>query len=639
MSGEGILFQAFVYLTAAVVAVPVAKRLGLGSVLGYLIAGVLIGPHVLGLVGEERTDVMHFAEFGVVMMLFLVGLELKPSLLWRMRGPILGLGGSQVAVTTALVAGAALVLGLSGREALAVGLVLSVSSTAIVVQTLNEKGLLGTQAGRSSFAVLLFQDIAVIPMLAVMPLLGVASTVGGGDGHDAAHGDGHGGTAWVDTLDGPVRALVVLGGVALVVVIGRFLVRPLFRGIAASKLREIFTAAALLLVIAIALLMQAVGLSPALGTFLAGVVLAESEFRHELEADIEPFKGLLLGLFFLAVGASIDFGLLAAEPASLLGLVAGYLALKFVILVALGRAFRLPGSQTLRFSFLLTQGGEFAFVLVSFALQSNVFDEDLGGRLIAVVALTMVLTPLLILFDERVVQPRFASGFEGAEREHEVPDEEHPVVIAGVGRFGVTVMRLLKANGFGAVVLDQDPAQIALVERFGHKAFYGDASRLDLLHAAGIERAKAFVLAVDNPEAATEIAGRVRKHFPHVPVLARARSMQHAYELMQLGCHVVERETFAGALELGAQALRTLGFRGHQAARAARRFRHYEFESMGELVSVYGDDEAYTQLARRRSDELMRVLERDRASGAGGADPGWDSDALRGVTDPSAPGR
>lgn len=617
-------FQAFVFLTAAVVAVPIAKRLGLGSVLGYLIAGVAIGPHVLELVGEERSDIMHFAEFGVVMMLFLIGLELRPSMLWRMRGPILGLGGAQVLATAFLVALGAYLLGSEIREGVAIGLILALSSTAIVLQTLSEKGLLQSDDGRASFAVLLFQDIAVIPILAFLPLLAVSR---GSGGQDDSHASGA--AAWVDALPGGLRAIVVLAGITAVVALGKFFVRPAFRAIASAKLREIFTAAALLLVIGIAMLMQAVGLSPALGTFLAGVVLADNEFRHELEADIEPFKGLLLGLFFLAVGASIDFGMLASEPLVLGGLVVGYLAIKFTVLFTLARIFDLQRSQRLRFGFLLSQGGEFAFVLVSFALQSDVLGDALASRLIAVVALSMLTTPLLLLLDERFVQPRFAAQSENDDREADTPDEEHPVVIAGNGRFGVTVLRLLKANGFGAVVLDQDPAQIAMLERFDHKSFYGDASRIDLLRAAGLDHAAAFVLAVDDPDAAQHIAELVRKHFPDVPIFARAHSMQRAYELMRVGCQVVERETFGSALELGGDVLRQLGFRAYQAMRAVRTFRHHEKESMRELLAHAPQAQDYVRIARRRAAELTRLIERDRERNEQPSSQPWDVDPMR----------
>ena len=423
MHSDSFLFQAFIYLIAAVVSVPLAKRAGLGSVLGYLIAGVIIGPYILGIVGSEE-GVMHFAEFGVVMMLFLIGLELRPALLWRMRGPILGLGGMQVLFTTMAFAGLGLIFGLVWQNALVVGMTLALSSTAIVLQTLSEKGWMKTGAGESCFSVLLFQDIAVIPMLAVLPLLSV------GIGFEQAgqavlEGDQPG---WVDTLK-------VVAAVAGIIFVGRYLIRHIFRIIADTKLREIFTATALLIVIGIAVLMEAVGLSPALGTFLAGVVLAESEYRHELESNIEPFKGLLLGLFFISVGASIDFSILFANPVIIIALVIALIGIKFSVLFILSKVFKMPLSSGVLFAFALAQGGEFAFVLFSFATKNNVISADIANPLIVVVALTMVITPLLIIFYERFFETHTPTDDQQSMHD-EIEDRDNPVLIAGYGRFG-----------------------------------------------------------------------------------------------------------------------------------------------------------------------------------------------------------
>ena len=463
MHGEDFFFQALIYLAAAVVSVPVAKRLGLGSVLGYLIAGMAIGPFGLGLVGDEGEDVLHFAEFGVVMMLFLIGLELQPSLLWRMRSSILGLGGLQVGVTAAVIGTIAAALGLDWRSALAIGLIFSLSSTAIVLQTLQEKGLMKTGGGRSAFSVLLFQDIAVIPVLAILPLL----AHGGADHGSAAAGHA---TTWVEGLPGWAAALVVAGAVAVIVLGGRLLVRPAFRFIARARVPEIFTAAALLLVIAIALLMTRVGLSPALGTFLAGVVLATSEYRHELEGDIEHFKGLLLGLFFIAVGASIDFGLIASQPVLIGALVAGLMVVKLVVLATLGRFFGLGHDQNFLFSFALAQAGEFAFVLLSFATQQDVLSIEVTAPLVAVVASTMALTPLLMLVNERLIQPRFGTK-ETDDREPDAIDETNPVIIAGYGRMGTIIGRLLRVSGIRATVLEVDSDHVDILRNLGHKVF------------------------------------------------------------------------------------------------------------------------------------------------------------------------
>lgn len=625
MNSETFLFQAFVYLLAAVIAVPIAKRLGLGSVLGYLLAGIAIGPFGLGLIGTEGEDVMHFAEFGVVMMLFVIGLELEPTLLWRLRGPILGMGGLQVVLTALLVAGLALALGLPWQAALAIGMILALSSTAIVLQTLNEKGLMKTAGGQSSFAVLLFQDIAVIPMLAIFPLL-ATSTAGEAEAHaDEAH---HAATTLVAMLPPWAQTLAVLGAVAVVVLAGRFLVRPALQAIARTGLRELFTAAALLLVIGIALLMTQVGLSPALGTFLAGVVLANSEYRHELESDIEPFKGLLLGLFFIAVGASVDFALIMAQPLLIIGLVLGIVLVKFGVLFALARLFKLSLDQSMLLAFALPQVGEFAFVLFSFANQEGVLSTTITSPLVAAVALSMALTPLLLLINERLVQPRFGT-LERVERETDAIDEENPVIIAGFGGFGSTVGRLLKANGVGTTVLDIDSDRVDLLRKMGLKVYYGDASRYDLLHAAGAERAKLLVLALDSPEKTMELVETARKHFPHLTILARAFDWDDAYELVAAGVDHVYREALDTSLRMGTDALRMLGFRAYQAQRAAQTFLRHDEVSLRELTEHRRDHKDYISVVRRRIEDLEQILLADRADRGLERDAGWDPESLR----------
>lgn len=613
MHEGGFFFQAFVYLMAAVISVPIAKRIGLGSVLGYLIAGIVIGPFVLGLVGEEGQDVMHFAEFGVVMMLFLIGLELQPALLWRLRGPILGMGGLQVGVTMVVIGGIAIAFGQTWQVGLALGMTLSLSSTAIVLQSLNEKGLMKTEGGQSSFAVLLFQDIAVIPMLAIFPLLAMGDAVGG-------HDDGHG--SLIAHLPGWQQGLVVIALVAGIVVIGRVLMRPVFRFIAATRLREAFTATALLLVIGIALAMSACGLSPALGTFVAGVVLADSEYRHELESNVEPFKGLLLGLFFIAVGASIDFNLFGEQPGTIAGLVGGLVVLKFVILFVLGMLFKLPTSQNFLFSFALAEAGEFGFVLFSFATQNQVLPPDLANVMIVVVALSMLIAPLLMIINEKLVQPRFAST--GPKREMDAMDEENEVIIAGFGRFGNVVGRLLKAQGIGTTVLDLDAEQIETLRHFGLKVFYGDAGRLDLLHSAGIEQAKVLILAIDEPEKANVIAEEVQRHFPHLKVLARADSLDHAYELRHIGVDHVFRETFDSALSMGVEALKVLGFRSYEAHRVAKQFKQHEQETHEKMFTLRDDREAYAAGVRERMSQLETLMRRDEKDFGAQEDHAWD---------------
>ncbi len=616
MHGEGFFFQAFVYLSAAVIAVPIAKRLGLGSVLGYLIAGAGIGPFGLRLVGAEGQDVMHFAEFGVVMMLFLVGLELRPALLWRLRGPVLGMGGLQLATTALVLGGVGLALGLPWQSALAIGAILANSSTAIALQSLAERGQLRTEGGQRSFAVLLFQDLAVIPLLALLPLLATASPA------PSARAEG-----WAASLAPLPRAAVLLGAVAAVVIGGRFLIRPAFRAIARTGLRELFTAASLLLVIAIALLMTKVGLSPALGTFLAGVVLAESEYRHELEGDIEPFKGLLLGLFFIAVGAAVDFSSLAARPLLTTGLVLALVLLKLGVLLALGRVFRMRLEQSLLLAVVLAQGGEFTFVLFSFAAQNGVVDPGHAKLLVATVALSMALTPLLLLLHERVLSPLLAAA--PVSREADAIDEEGAVIIAGFGAFGSIVGRLLAANGVKATVLDVDPERVELLRRLGLKVFYGDASRLDLLHAAGAARARLLLLALDHPEKAPEVVAAAQKHFPQLTVLARASGRTDAHALLEAGVRHVYRDTLDTSLRAGVDALRLLGFRAYQAQRAAQAFRRHDERSVRELTHLRHDRAAYLDRARAAIRDLEETLRAELERRDERRDLGWDAESLR----------
>ncbi len=621
MHGADFFYQALVYLTAAVVSVPIAKRLGLGSVLGYLLAGVAIGPFALGLVGEGGQDVLHFAEFGVVLMLFLIGLELEPSRVWRLRGPILGLGGLQVGATTGVLAAIGLMLGLDGRVALAVGVTLALSSTAIVLQTLAEKDLLRTHGGQSSFAVLLFQDIAVIPILALLPLLAITGAAEHGDAGEQDH-------TWVAGLPGWAETLVVLAAVLGIILAGRFLLQPAFRAIARTGLRELFTAASLLLVIATAILMTRVGVSPALGTFLAGVVLARSEYRHELESNIDPFKGLLLGLFFISIGASIDFALIGGEPGRILGLMVVLIVAKLLVLLALGRVFKLSLDQNLLFAFSLAQGGEFAFVLLSFAVRYNVVEQTLAGTLIAVVALTMAATPVLMVINEKILQPRLGT-LEREGRETDAIEEQGEVIIAGFGSFGAIVGRLLRANGVEATVLDLDSDRVDLLRKLGLKVFYGDASRLDLLHAAGADKAKLIVLALDNPEKNRELVATVQKHFPQLTILARVPGRPAAYELIELGVEHVFRDKLDSALKLGVEALHLLGFRRHHAYRAAQTFRRHDEAAVRDLAAMRHDQALYLGAARQRIEDLEKLLRGDLADGGELRDVGWDPESLR----------
>jgi monovalent cation:proton antiporter-2 (CPA2) family protein len=596
--------QAFIYLLAAVVSVPIAKRLGLGSVLGYLVAGALIGPFVLDLVGKGE-EVMQFAEFGVVMMLFLIGLELQPSKLWKMRQSLFGLGLAQVLGTALAIGATAFFFGLSWQMALAVGLVLAMSSTAIVLQSLREKGLMKTPAGEACFSVLLFQDIAVIPILVVLPLLATLGAVAGENSHASA----------IESLAAWQRGLIVVAAVGGIVVGGRFLVRPVFRYIAATRLREIFTAFALLLVLGIAQLMQMVGLSAALGTFLAGVVLADSEYRPQLEADVEPFKGLLLGLFFISVGAQIDFGFVAGHGGMIAALVAGLLLVKFAVLMVLGRFFGLVPSQNFLFAFALAQGGEFAFVLLSFCLQQGVLAAGVETPLVAAVALSMAATPLLLVFNERVVQPRFALGKKNARPADDFSEYHSEVLIAGFGRFGHVVGRILRASTVHTTVLDHDADWVDTLRKFGMHSYYGDATREDLLRKAGAEGARLMVVAIDDVEQSLQLVDTIQREFPHLEIFARAADRIHAYELMKRGVTHIYRETLGSSLDMSVEVMLALGFQREHAERTARIFREHDEQSMRETVAIRDDQATYISTSRQHIENLEKILSGDMESG------------------------
>ncbi|MDB5431546.1 MAG: potassium transporter [Caulobacter sp.] len=616
----GILIQIMVYLGAGVISVPIAKRLGLGSVLGYLIAGAVIGPFALKLVGAQA-DIMGFAEFGVVILLFLIGLEVKPALLWSMRKAIFGLGGAQVLVTALAVAGIVALIGLPWRTALAVGLVLAMSSTAIVLQTLDEKGLRNGPVGRAAFGVLLLQDLSVIPLFALLPLL--ASAPARLTSTAVAH------TSLVSGLPAWLQTLAVLAAVAAVVGIGRYAVRPVFRFIAQARLREIFTGAALLIVVGVAALMQMVGLSPALGAFLAGVVLAESEFRRELETDIEPFRGLLLGLFFITVGATIDFGLVMHSPWLLLGIVLGLMSLKFLVMFGLSLAGGASMRAAAAIGVALAQGGEFAFVLLTFTVGAGVIDPKLAALLTAAVAVSMALSPVSVALFERAQRVFDRAKPAGPKPADPTFDNAEPdIIIAGFGRFGQIVGRLLTANGFSSTVLDASIEQIELLRRFGRPVHYGDATRLDLLRAAGAERAKMLIVAIDDAGKSAQLVETAREAFPDLIILARAFDRRHAYDLLANGADAVERETFEGAVAMGVTALKKLGFRAHRAWRAAAFFRRHDRRQFEELRPVWGQEEAYLLASRDAAETMNRLLAADLARMKPDAEGGWDTGGM-----------
>ncbi|MDX1817305.1 MAG: monovalent cation:proton antiporter-2 (CPA2) family protein [Marinobacter sp.] len=595
--------QAFIYLVAAVIAVPLAQRFGLGSVLGYLVAGVVIGP-VAGLVGQEASTIQHFAEFGVVMMLFLVGMELDPKALWAMRVRLVGLGGLQVLFSALAGLGVGLWFGLVWQTALTVGFIFALSSTAIVLQTLNEKGLGKTEGGRSSFSVLLFQDIAVIPVLALIPLLAV---IPGAEESGSGLVTGEH-LNLVEGLPGWAHALVVVAAVAAVIGGGFYLGRPLFRYVVRSGLREVFTATALMLVIGIAALMSLVNLSPALGAFLAGVVLANSEFRHELEANIEPFKGLLLGLFFITVGAGINFGLLVDAWGTVLGLVLAVILVKALILWALALVFGVRGSNGWLFTLGLAQAGEFGFVLLNYSVQNRVIPPDLSQLLSLVVALSMFLTPLLFIAYDRVVLPWYRRT-KNADREADTIEEQAPVIVAGVGRFGQIVCRLLRANNIPTVVLDLEIEQIENVRQIGLKSYFGDASRPDLLETAGIEEARLLVVAIDNRDRAVKMVEHVKQFYPGVWVLARAFDRGHGYRLRQAGADDVVSETYHSALELGGHAMTAMGVHPMRARQMTWAFLENERAHEDELFEAWKDIQEGISFSPRYSELFMKLEE------------------------------
>ncbi|MEM1099919.1 MAG: cation:proton antiporter [Pseudomonadota bacterium] len=605
------LLQATLYLGAGLIAVPLAVRFGLGSVLGYLVAGLCIGP-ALGLVSDIE-DIQHFAEFGVVMMLFIIGLELDPRTLWTMRIRLVGLGGLQIAVTVGAILAASMALGFPWQTSLAIGLIFALSSTAIVLQSLTEKGLMATGGGRSAFSVLLAQDIAVIPFLAILPLLAIVpDIVGAPDGsitrtfEDAA-ADTHSTVYLLDGLPQWGVTLATLGAVAAIALVGRYLTGPLYHLIARTRLRELNTAFALFIVVSIAVLMNMVGLSPALGAFVAGVVLASSEFRHELESAVEPFKGLLLGLFFITVGAGIDLGLLAYAPATILGATLGLIALKGTVLYLLGWVFRLRGRAHALFTLSLAQAGEFGFVLIAFAAQTRVLPERLSQILLLIVALSMLMTPLLFIAYERLAHRL-------GDLEHPEPDEidaEGRIIIAGVGRFGQIVNRMVQSAGMTATVLDNNLETIQLMRALGFKGYYGDPTNPDLLQAAGLMEAKVLVVAVDDDQAAKTLVSYARRVRPDLHIISRARDRIHTYELVQAGASQTVRETFDSSLRAGRYVLQAMDVAEFDAYEHEKTFYRHDRHVLAELAELWkpGVPLSQNKAYITRAKELEREVE------------------------------
>lgn len=594
------LSTSLVFFAAAVVAVPLARALGMGAILGYLAAGLVIGPFGLKLVSDPET-ILHFAEFGVVLMLFLVGLELEPRRLWQLRRPIFGWGAAQV-VGCALAMGlAALALGVPWRVALVAALGLALSSTAIALQVMDERNLMRTSSGEAGFAILLFQDVAAIPILALIPLLGLV--------HDDS------GNAWWE-------AARAIGVIAAIVLGGRVLLRHGLRWIARSRTPELFTAASLGLVVGIAALMQVVGLSMALGAFLAGVLLAESEYKRELETDVEPFKGLLLGLFFIAVGMSVDFAALAANPGLALAITTGFLVLKAVVLWGIARGMDVPYQERPVFTLLLAQGGEFAFVVFQQAANARVFPPEVASVLIGAVALSMLATPLLLVAIDRFVLPRYANCTLPEVKEIDEP-QEAPIILAGFGRYGQIIGRLLYANGLKATVLDHDAEQIETMRRFGWNVFYGDATRLDLLRTAGAAQAKVIVIAIDDIDQSVALAQLAREHFPQATLVARARNVQHYYQLRERGVTLVEREVLDSALMSARSVLEVMGFEPHRARQLAMRFRRHNIEQVEKLWPHYRDQNMLVSMLKQGRAQLEEQFAQEREQRKERREQGW----------------
>jgi glutathione-regulated potassium-efflux system ancillary protein KefC len=606
------LVNSFIYLCAAVIAVPLSKAVGLGSIIGYLAAGIAIGPAGLRLV-DNPEDILHFAEFGVVLMLFLVGLELEPKRLWSLRRPIFGWGSAQVLGCAAVLMLAGWAAGVPWKISLVAALGLALSSTAIALQVMGERNLLPTPSGQSGFSILLFQDVAAIPILALLPLLGVSGTI---DDSNTA----------LPPVNHAIEAIKIIAVIAGIVLGGRVLLRPLFRWIARSNTPEIFTAASLLLVVGIAGLMQWVGLSMALGAFLAGVLLAESEYRRELETDIEPFKGLLLGLFFIAVGMSIDFGVLMHSPGVMAAVVLAFMALKCAVIYGLAQRMGLPVQERPVFTLLLAQGGEFAFVVFQTAAGAKVFAPEIASLLIGAVAISMLLSPLLLVLIDKLLLPRYAHCGQKTLAEISEP-QSAKIIIAGFGRYGQIIGRILGGQGIPATVLDHDVEMIEAARSVGYRVFYGDATRLDLLRTAGAESARILVLTVDNVDQSLAIVDMVREHFPHLQIVARARDVTHWNKLRDRGITLLERELFESSLRSGRTVLELLGYAHHEARRVALRFRHHNLALLETMYPHYKDRSKLIAVIKesRQQFEAQMAQERDDHAKRSGPPQGWGS--------------
>jgi len=620
MSGS-ILFEAIVFLIGAIICVPIAKKFGLSAVLGYLFAGILIGPYLLGFVGEEGEDILHFAEFGVVMMLFLIGLEIEPRNFWNMRKTIIGMGGAQVIGTIILSHLFLLSIGFDWKVSLTFSMAIALSSTAITLQTIKEKGLFDTTYGASSFSILLFQDIIVILMLGLIPLLSNTEAKSPTEDHSTN-------TYLLENLPLGIQALAIVLSVVAIVLAGRYLIVPMLRLVATARVRELLTGSALLIVLAISYLMELVGLSPALGAFLGGVVLATSEFKHELESNLEPFKGLLLGLFFMAVGASINFIVIGENPLMIFGLVIGVILLKAIVLFVVGKVFKLKIDQRLLLTVGLAQIGEFAFVLLSFAFQLNILDSLELDTMLVVTALTMTLTPILGILNERLVLPKLGTKvYEKRPVDHIA--KLHKVILVGFGHFGSTVGRFLRANGIEATVLDHDSNRVDLLRKLGFEVYYGDATRMELLESAGIAEARVLICAIDDPDTTLQLTKTIKKKYPNLKLMIRAKNRYDAYELLNMGVSNVYRESLETSVRLAGDVLHQMGFRKYTIHRQAQKFIKYDEESLRRLAETPKINDEYIFKVREEIAQQEKLLEEDLNRGFYENDHQWDSEQMR----------
>lgn len=622
MTGS-LLFVAIVFLLGAIICVSLAKRLGLSSVIGYLIAGVLIGPYVLGFIGEEGDDILHFAEFGVVIMLFLIGLEIEPKNFWNMRKSITGMGGLQVAGTMILSYLFFIFLDYDWKVALVISMAIALSSTAIAMQTIKEKGLMDTTFGNSAFSILLFQDIIVIFMLGAIPLLSNTNSETNGNEHEATGN-------LLDSLPMGYQTLAIILSVFLIIGAGRYLIVPMLRRVAKTGVRELLIASAFLIVFSISFLMEYVGLSPALGAFLGGVVLSSSEYKHELESTLEPFKNLMLGLFFIAVGASINFIVIAKMPWTIGGILITVILIKALVLFITGQVFKLKLDQKLLLTFGLAQVGEFAFVLLSFAFQLNILEQEQMDILLVITALTMSLTPIISIINERFILPKIGTK-ESIKRPMDHIAKTQNVILVGFGHFGSTVGRFLRSHGIEATILDQDSNRVDFLRKMGFEVYYGDATRIDLLESAGIAEAKILICAIDNPSITKRITSLVKEHYPHVELMIRAQNRYDAYELLNMGFDNIYRESLDTSLSLARDVLSKLGFRKYTLNRQVQNFIKYDESSLRRLASESKEDENYIFKARKELEEQERLLEEDFKRGIVEYDNHWDSESIRKV--------